>query len=113
MVAVYLLAHRLAQYHHLPWCPDRVLVGTTRWVIDDPTSHLPQLARELGIPLICSELHLGNSVYPQLQAYEAGFVKEGVGAGASGIVSHLYAQWEQARLLQEIETTFAKGILRR
>ncbi|MFN3360358.1 MAG: nicotinate mononucleotide-dependent phosphoribosyltransferase CobT [Pseudanabaenaceae cyanobacterium] len=112
MVAVYVLAQQLAQYYGLPWQPDRFVVATTRWVIDDPSCGVAELATELGIPLVCSELHFRNSQYPQLRCYEEGFVKEGVGAGASAIVSHLYAQWGQEQLLQEIETTFAQGVLK-
>lgn len=110
MLAVYALARKLAQFHHRSWQPDRVLVGTTRWVIDDGSSQISLLAQELDIPLICSELHLRDSKYPQLNAYERGFVKEGVGAGASAIVAHLYAQWHQDKLLQEIEQTLIQGI---
>ncbi|MCS6958903.1 MAG: TIGR00303 family protein [Pseudanabaenaceae cyanobacterium SKYGB_i_bin29] len=112
MVAVYVLAQKLAEYYGLPWQPDRVVVGTTRWVVDDPSCQLAELATELDIPLVCSELHFRDARYPQLQCYEQGFVKEGVGAGASAIVSHLYAQWSQAKLVQEIETTFAQGVLK-
>jgi len=112
MIAVYALADRIARAHKRPWKPDRVLVGTTKWVIDDPSSNLASLARELDIPLVCSELHFHDSQFAQLRAYEQGFVKEGVGAGASAIVSHLYSAWEQARILQEVEQTFAKGILK-
>ncbi len=109
MIAVYELAKKIAAYQQIAWQPQQVLVATTRWVIDDPSSNLSTLATELGIPLVCSEFHFRDSKYPQLNAYEQGFVKEGVGAGASTIVAHLYRQWEQTRLLLEIEETFIKG----
>ncbi len=112
MIAVYVLAQKLAEFYQLTWRPDRVLVGTTRWVIDDRSSNLSGLAAELDIPLICSELNFQDAKYPQLKAYENGFVKEGVGAGAVTIGSHLYDRWDQPKLLTEIEQTFRQGILK-
>lgn len=110
MIAVYVLAQKLAQFYQLDWRPGRVVVGTTKWVIDDRSSNLTRLAEELGIPLICSELNFSQSRYPQLRAYEQGFVKEGVGAGAITIGSHLYDRWDQPKLIAEIEQTFRQGM---
>jgi uncharacterized protein (TIGR00303 family) len=105
MLAVCALARAIAIAEHLPWTPDRVAVGTTRWVAEDPTGDTPGLARAIGaVPLLGTQLDFSRSRYPQLRAYERGFVKEGVGAGGCAIASHLFGGWDPARLLGEIES---------
>ncbi|NEP61563.1 MAG: TIGR00303 family protein, partial [Symploca sp. SIO2G7] len=44
-----------------------------------------------------------TSRYPQLQAYEQGYVKEGVAAGGCAIAAYLYQGWDSVRLLQALE----------
>jgi NaMN:DMB phosphoribosyltransferase len=62
------------------------------------------LAKDIGsVPLIATQLNFAGSRYAQLQAYEDGYVKEGVGAGGSAIASHLFAGWTQSQLLLAIE----------
>jgi len=119
MLAVYALAQALAitkhamsvtklnsgideQYSRI-WQPKQVVVGTTRWVVEDPTGDTIGLAREIGsVPLLATQLSFATSGYPQLQAYERGFVKEGVGAGGCAIAAHLYQDWTVVQLLQAI-----------
>jgi uncharacterized protein (TIGR00303 family) len=103
MLAVYALAKALATAESLAWRPEAVLVGTTRWVAADPTGDTAGLAALVGAPLVATQLSFAQSRYPQLQAYERGFVKEGVGAGGAAIVAHLMADWGQSELLQAIE----------
>ncbi|WP_017654710.1 nicotinate mononucleotide-dependent phosphoribosyltransferase CobT [Fortiea contorta] len=111
MLAVYALMKAIAQFHNLFWEPEKVVVGTTRWVAEDPTGATVELARSLNADgvspsLIATELSFADSRYPQLQAYEEGFVKEGVGAGAAAIAVHLGLNWQQQQLLQAIEAQF-------
>jgi uncharacterized protein (TIGR00303 family) len=116
MLAVYALIQAIAQTYGLFWQPDAVVVGTTRWVAEDPTGATVDLALSLGKnninqddaipPLLATQLSFANSRYPQLQAYEQGFVKEGVGAGAACIAAHLSQDWQQAQLLAAIEAQF-------
>ncbi len=113
MLAVYALAEALvvakpsagiAGRDFLEWQPAQVVVGTTRWVVEDPTGDTVGLARDIsGVPLLATELSFATSRYPQLQAYEKGFVKEGVGAGGCAIAAHLYKGWNCVQLLQTIE----------
>lgn len=104
MLAVYALAQAVAQTQQLAWHPEQVVVGTTRWVAEDPTADTLGLARAVGpVPLLATQLSFATSRYPQLQAYEQGFVKEGVGAGGCAIAAHLYQGWQQAHLLAAIE----------
>jgi uncharacterized protein (TIGR00303 family) len=121
MLAVYALARALAQLdaqaaltampstatadpYSLAWQPERVVVGTTCWVAEDPTGDTVGLARDIGsIPLLATGLSFATSRYPQLQAYERGYVKEGVGAGGCAIAAHLYKGWNLVQLLDAIE----------
>ncbi|HIK28213.1 MAG: TIGR00303 family protein [Oscillatoriaceae bacterium SKW80] len=104
MLAVYALMQALARHYFLFWHPENVVVGTTRWVAEDPTADTVALARLVGpVPLLATQLSFTTSRYPQLQAYEHGYVKEGVGAGGCAIASHLYCGWSQEQLLQAVE----------
>lgn len=104
MLAVYALMQALVQQQHLSWQPQQIVVGTTRWVVDDPSGDTVGLAQLVGpVPLLASQLQFTHARYPQLQAYEQGYVKEGVGAGGSAIAAHLYQGWYAAQLLQHIE----------
>ena len=106
MLAVYALISAIADAYDLSWQPAEVVVGTTRWVAEDPTGKTVDLALSLGKnipPLLATQLNFANSRYPQLQAYEQGFVKEGVGAGGACIAAHLRQNWQQNELLTAIE----------
>ncbi|MEM6838716.1 MAG: nicotinate mononucleotide-dependent phosphoribosyltransferase CobT [Cyanobacteria bacterium P01_C01_bin.120] len=109
MLAVYALARSLVQAHRLSWQPEKVAVGTTRWVAADPTCDAVGIARLIGdVPLMATPLSFAESRYEALRRYEAGFVKEGVAAGGCAIAAHLYQQWRQPELLQAIEALYAK-----
>ncbi|MEH2242531.1 nicotinate mononucleotide-dependent phosphoribosyltransferase CobT [Nostoc sp.] len=113
MLTVYALISAFAQAYALSWQPEEVVVGTTRWVAEDPTGATVDLALSLGKgslthsggtpPLLATHLSFADSRYPQLRAYEQGFVKEGMGAGAACIAAHLSQDWQQHQLLAAIE----------
>ncbi|WP_448562347.1 nicotinate mononucleotide-dependent phosphoribosyltransferase CobT [Trichothermofontia sp.] len=104
MLAVYALSHRLTQAYDLDWQPDQVVVGTTRWVADDPTGGTIALAETLSpVPLLATPLSFATSRFAALRAYEDGYVKEGVGAGGCAIAASLARDWGQAQLLTCIE----------
>ena len=105
MLAVYALIRALAIKYSLYWQSEQIVVGTTRWVAEDPTGNTIGLAQEIGsIPLLATQLSFSTSRYLQLQAYEQGYVKEGVGAGGVCIGASLYQRWNQTQLLQAIES---------
>lgn len=113
MLAVFALMQRLASEQNLAWEPRNVVVGTTRWVAEDPTGQSVTLAQKLKpVTLLATQLNFSQSCYPQLQAYERGYVKEGVGAGGLAIAASLYASWDQSNLLTAIEATYADLIQR-
>ncbi len=114
MLAVYALMSAIAHIYDLQWQPTHVVVGTTRWVAEDPTGSTVELAQLIGRnninldvplpPLLATGLCFTDSRYPQLRAYEQGFVKEGMGAGGACIAAHLNQNWQQYQLLQAIES---------
>ncbi|HEY9763072.1 MAG TPA: TIGR00303 family protein [Trichocoleus sp.] len=103
MLAVHALMTALAKYYKLSWQPHQVVVGTTRWVAEDPTGDTVGLAEAVGACLVATPLSFAESQFPQLRVYEQGFVKEGVAAGGCAIAAHLYQGWSQAELLHSIE----------
>jgi uncharacterized protein (TIGR00303 family) len=111
MLAVYALAQALAAANPpIAWHPDRVVVGTTRWVAEDPTGDTIALAEAIGpVPLLATQLSFADSRLPALRAYEQGFVKEGVGAGGLAIAASLSAGWTQGELLAAIEGLLPGG----
>ena len=108
MLAVYALIQAIAQAQSLPWQPAQVIIGTTRWVAEDPTGDTVGLAEILRAPLIATQLNFAQSQYATLRAYEQGFVKEGVGAGGCAIAAHLYQNWGQQQMLTAIEAIAAQ-----
>jgi len=110
MFAVYALARAIARAQDLFWKPENVLVGTTRWVAEDPTGDTVGLAGKIGdMPLIATQLNFSASHLEALRAYEHGFVKEGVGAGGCAIAGALYQNWDNDRMVYEIETLCLKA----
>ncbi len=104
MLAVYALARAIAQNRDWDWYPPNIVVGTTRWVAEDATGDTVGLATLIGdVPLLGTSLSLAQSRHRSLQAYEQGFVKEGVAAGGCAIAAHLYCHWGQTELLQAID----------
>jgi len=104
MLAVAALARALAYDKALPWQPEQIVVGTTRWVVEDPTGDTVGLADLVDdFPLLATPLSFAASRHRALQAYEQGFVKEGVGAGGCAIAAALYQGWGQAELLAAID----------
>jgi uncharacterized protein (TIGR00303 family) len=104
MLAVYALAQAIAPTHRLPWNPERIVVGTTRWVAEDPSGDTVGLAQAIGpVPLLATQLNLTHAKTPTLRAYEQGYVKEGVGAGGAAIAATLYGQWDNETLVAAID----------
>jgi uncharacterized protein (TIGR00303 family) len=104
MLAVYALARAIVQRYDLSWHQRQIVVGTTRWVTEDKTGATVELANLIGdVPLIATQLNFHESSYPQLRAYEEGFVKEGVGAGAACIAAFLSQNWQQHQLYHAVE----------
>ncbi|MEL7144150.1 MAG: nicotinate mononucleotide-dependent phosphoribosyltransferase CobT [Cyanobacteria bacterium J06573_11] len=101
MLAVYALSKALGRQQE--WNCQQVVVGTTRWVIEDSSADTVAIAAQVGAPYLASQLSFRQSAYMQLRAYERGFVKEGVGAGGCAIAAHLHAGWNNDQLRHAVE----------
>ncbi|MEB3289170.1 MAG: TIGR00303 family protein [Leptolyngbya sp.] len=110
MLAVYAFMAALAQVDALAWKPENIVVGTTRWVAADPTGDTVGLAQSIQACLLATDLSFAEARFAALRAYEEGFVKEGVGAGACAIAATLYQNWGQADLLAAIEQELAQKV---
>ncbi|MFN4278807.1 nicotinate mononucleotide-dependent phosphoribosyltransferase CobT [Thermosynechococcus sp.] len=103
MMAVYALARAIARWRQLPWYPEQIVVGTTRWLLEDQTAQIQRLSRRVRCPVIYTRLDFSSSRHPALRAYEQGFVKEGVGAGGCAVAAHLLAGWSNSEMVGIID----------
>jgi uncharacterized protein (TIGR00303 family) len=107
MLAIYTLIEAMTRHYRIDYCRDEIVVGTTRWVAQDPTGDTIGLVGDMGsVSLMATQLSFAKAHFQQLQAYEEGFVKEGMGAGGCAIAAYLYKDWSQTQLLEAIETLF-------
>lgn len=111
-----------ARAEALPWeqLNQRLGLVTTRWVSEDSASDLAGLAEAieavcplLAVPYLALDLSLGRSRYAALRAYEQGFVKEGVGAGAALLAACLGLDCAPGELLGPIEAVYERLVLGR
>jgi uncharacterized protein (TIGR00303 family) len=81
---------------------ERVAIGTTRWVVEDPSADVSGLVREVSadLPLLAVNLDFSKSRHVGLRDYEGFMVKEGVGAGGACIAALL----STSRLLSELHS---------
>lgn len=66
-----------------------VIHGTTRWMIQDTESDICAINDSItnDIPLVYVNMDYSKSPHNSLQAYEQGYIKEGVGCGAACIAA--------------------------
>jgi uncharacterized protein (TIGR00303 family) len=95
--------------------PGNLALVTTRWVSTDPSADLAGLAQlieekypHIKVPYLAVNLDLGASRYVPLQAYEQGFVKEGIGAGAALWAVCLAKQCLPRDLIPAIESVYER-----
>ena len=66
-----------------------VIIATTAWVAMDKSSDIASISRQIGIPVVAANMSFGDAPYPGLRKFDEGYVKEGVGAGGSIVITHL------------------------
>lgn len=66
-----------------------VIQGTTRWLLGDPNSNMLKMMDYIcpDIPVVNVNMDYSTSPYEGLQAYEWGYIKEGVGCGGSSVAA--------------------------
>jgi len=69
----------------------RIAIATTRWLVEDPTSDLVGLVKKIEprVPVVYYDYNFRGLGYEGLEAYEKGFVKEGVAIGGAGVAASL------------------------
>ena len=109
MLAVYALIEAMVKNYNLAVQLENIVVGTTRWVAEDPTGNTVCLAKNIGgVPLMSTGLSFATSRYASFRAYSLGYVKEGVGAGGCAIAAHLKQGWTPTQILTAIETLYTR-----
>ncbi|MGB9854754.1 MAG: hypothetical protein ACPLRY_08145, partial [Candidatus Bathyarchaeales archaeon] len=90
---------------------DNVAIGTTRWIIADKTADLAGIVAQIAdVPVLAANLDFSQSKFDGLKAYEAGVVKEGVGAGGACIAAILKSSGiiSKEDLLTEVEKIYSQ-----
>lgn len=87
-----------------------VAIGTTRWVVNDSSSDIRGIVKQISdLPILAADLNFSDSRFDGLKAYEKGIVKEGVGAGGAAIAAIASTEGAVTKdlLLREIERNYA------
>jgi len=88
---------------------NNVALGTTRWITTDKTADLKGIITQIAdIPILAADLNFSQSRFEGLRAYEAGVVKEGVGAGGAATAAMAKSEGSITKdtLLREIERNY-------
>ena len=92
-----------------------VIIATTRWIINDKTSSLVSLVEEIepNVPIVAVNLNFSNAPFEGLRKYEEGYVKEGVGAGGTTLITHVLTGKTMKEICQEIYKEYERLIKQR
>lgn len=86
-------------------------IGTTRWIIEDKSSDLKGIIKQIAdVPILAADLNFSDSKIKGLHAYEAGVVKEGVGIGGTTIaaIAKTNGAITKEVMLKEIEVNYER-----
>jgi len=88
----------------------KIAIATTKWIVEDSSSDIRGLVKDIApeIPIIYTKLSFSNSRFNGLKAYENGYVKEGVGAGGTAVLAHLYGHVDIDVLSSEVEKEYSR-----
>ena len=92
---------------------DNIVVGTTKYILDDRSSDIRRLINSVAdVPILSCDPYLSKSRKEGLRAYASGFVKEGVGAGGACIAAMLKSNGmiDGSKLLYEVEKEYELAI---
>ena len=90
---------------------DNTAIGTTKWILSDGKADLAGIVAQVAdVPVLAINLDFSHSKFEGLKAYEAGAVKEGVGAGGACIAAILKSACSISTnaLLSEIEKAYSQ-----
>ncbi len=106
MLAIYALCAALATEYGIEIENAKIGVITTKWVAFDQYARIADLSKQVGAPLCASSPNFLLSRHAGLQAYEAGNVKEGVGAGAAMALAYQVLQGDRDLLMRKIDQSY-------
>jgi uncharacterized protein (TIGR00303 family) len=85
MAAVYALVK------HMGFNTEKVVIATTRYVVEDKSANFLELTKDLKVPAVyVADPGFGKSSLKGLHRYETGTIKEGAGAGGAMYLAALY-----------------------
>lgn len=86
--------------------------GTTRWLMNDPNANMKKIMTGISdkVPIVYIDMDYSKSPYPGLQAYEKGFIKEGVGCGAACVSAVIASEGKVTAdvILDEVHSLYRK-----
>ncbi len=88
-----------------------IALGTTKWIVNDRTSDVRSIVKQIGmVPILAADLDFGSSKHDGLNVYEKGLVKEGVGAGGISVAAFLASQGSigKERMLDQVEQNYVQ-----
>ncbi|MCZ7664011.1 MAG: TIGR00303 family protein [Thermoleophilia bacterium] len=89
-----------------------VCVGTTRWILRDSDADMAFLAGQANCPRVyAADLDFSKARFQGMHIYEAGLVKEGVGAGGAALAALAYGGLSVDELLARIEAVYEATVL--
>ncbi len=94
---------------------ENVVIGTTRWIVEDKTADIVGLVDQIAdVPIIAANINFSNSKYEGLRVYETGIVKEGVGAGGITLAAMLKSEEiTMEKVLEEIDKNYQELLNKR
>ncbi len=84
------MAAVFAVIKHLGYGTDNITIVTTCYVMNDTSAHFAAIADKLSAKAYATDPGFGHSRLQGLRQYEAGFVKEGVGAGGAIYLAQMF-----------------------
>jgi uncharacterized protein (TIGR00303 family) len=89
-----------------------IFQGTTRWLMNDPNSSNAKIMESISkdVPIVYVNMDYSSSPYEGLQAYEWGYIKEGVGCGGSSVAAIIQSSGEITcdDLLEKVHEIYRK-----
>ena len=79
-----------------PGIVGNIFQGTTRWLMEDPNSSMRRIMDSISpdVPIVYVNMDYSASPHDGLQAYEWGYIKEGVGCGGSSVAAIVQSSGE-------------------
>ena len=95
-----------------PSIAGKIIQGTTRWLVKDKNSDICRIMDSISkdVPLVYINVDYSDSPYEGLQAYEWGFIKEGVGCGGASVaaVASSAGRIDCSMLLEKVHEVYRK-----